>query len=98
MTYKDYINSLSNNNPPEGINDLLTSLWYAAKDDWETAHGIAQDIPGKDGAWIHAYLHRVEGDIGNANYWYSVAGKTFPPGTIEEEWKDLVMEFLNAAR
>lgn len=95
MTFEQFVNTLSADTPPEGINELLTALWYAGKDDWETAHEIAQDIPGRDGAWIHAYLHRVEGDIGNAGYWYSVAGRTMPGGTIEEEWEDIVKEFLS---
>lgn len=98
MNYKEYTASLANDNPPEGLNDLLISLWYERKGDWHRSHEIAQSIGGKDAAWIHAYLHRVEGDTGNAGYWYSMAGRQMPDDkTLEEEWKEIVMELLDAA-
>lgn len=94
MTFDDFKNTLSADTPPEGINELLTAQWYAAKGDWERSHSIAQDIPDRNGAWIHAYLHRVEGDIGNAGYWYSAAGKPMPNNTLEMEWEELVRAML----
>lgn len=94
MTFNEFKNTLFADTPPEGINDLLTALWYAVKDDWERSHTIAQDIPGRDGAWIHAYLHRVEGDTGNAGYWYSAAGKPMCNDTLEIEWEELVRAML----
>ncbi len=98
MTYKEYSASLANDNPPRELNELLTSLWYERKGDWGRSHEIAQSIGGKDTAWIHAYLHRKEGDIGNAGYWYSMAGRTLPINkTFEEEWKEIVMELLDTA-
>jgi hypothetical protein len=94
MTFEEFKNTLTLNTPPEGMSDELLSLWYDAKGDWENAHSIAQDIPGRTGAWIHAYLHRKEGDIGNAGYWYSIAGKQMHQGTFEEEWESIVKVML----
>jgi hypothetical protein len=94
MTTEEFKETLKDNNPLEGTSELLKALWYDANGNWEMSHDIAQSINGKNGAWVHAYLHRVEGDIGNANYWYSMAGKTMPPGTLEEEWEDIVSALL----
>lgn len=80
--------------PPEGVPDLLKALWYDGKEDWNASHDIAQDIHTKEGSWIHAYLHRKEGDLGNAAYWYSRAGKPVCKTSLKEEWEQLVNEFL----
>ncbi|RPI70646.1 MAG: hypothetical protein EHM47_11745, partial [Ignavibacteriales bacterium] len=82
------------NSPDENLNNLLAALWYDAKNNWDKAHEITQDIEGKDSAWVHAYLHRREGDNGNASYWYSRAGKSFPDKTLEEEWEEIVSALL----
>ena len=73
--------------PPEGLSPELTSLWLAEKGEWDAAHNIAQDIHTPDGSWIHALLHLIEGDTGNARYWYHRAGRN-PVGVrdIPEEW------------
>lgn len=68
----------------------LQALWYDACGDWEASHDIAQDLHTPMGSWIHAYLHRKEGDDWNAKYWYSQAGKSFPNYGLEEELKLLV--------
>jgi len=94
MKFEEFKASLSRDLPPTGIPASLTALWYAGKDDWEQAHTIAQDIPTREGSWVHAYLHRVEGDGGNANYWYSRAGRTMPAMTLEQEWEDIVSRLL----
>lgn len=94
MTFDEFKNSLSREDHPAGISDLLKSLWYDAKGDWDKAHSIAQDIKSKDGSLIHAYLHRVEGDIWNAGYWYNQAQSTRFKGSLEEEWESLVQRFL----
>ena len=73
---------------------MLTALWHDAKNDWNKAHKITQDISGKDAAWVHAYLHRKEGDSGNASYWYSRAGKPFSNKTLEAEWEEIVDTLL----
>ena len=94
MTYEQYKQSLSDSSTPFDISDHLTALWYDAKGDWNRSHEIIQDIEDKTAAWIHAYLHRKEGDIGNADYWYRRAGKSRPDKTLEEEWKNIVEALL----
>lgn len=94
MTFEAFKASLSQRNPPEGISTSLQALWYDGKDDWESAHNIAQDIPSSEGSWIHAYLHRREGDHGNAAYWYRRAGKPIPKVSLPQEWEDIVKELI----
>ncbi|MBE7212415.1 MAG: hypothetical protein INR65_15450 [Gluconacetobacter diazotrophicus] len=77
----------------DGLDGALLALWWDARGDWERAHTVAQDLPGPDGALIHAYLHRKEGDLGNAGYWYRRAGRPVATGSLEEEWQGLVEEF-----
>ena len=86
--------SLSRARPPEGLDGLLLALWWEAKGDWDKAHKIAQDIPGADAAWVHAYLHRKEGDEGNAGYWYSQAGRPGSRQTPEQEWEQITESLL----
>ena len=93
-SFADFNASLSENAPPI-ISKYLQALWYDAKGNWEKAHDIAQDISDQYGSWIHAYLHRKEGDHWNANYWYQRAGKVMPSKTLDEEWSDLVHQFLD---
>ena len=73
---------------------LLRALWHDAHGDWNRAHSIAQDIESPDAAWVHAYLHRKEGDLANAGYWYRQAGKQRPSVSLAEEWTELVNYFL----
>ena len=80
---------------PNDLNVYLEALWYDAKGDWEKAHHIIQDINDKNAAWIHAYLHRKENDIGNADYWYNRANKKRPSVSLQQEWESLVKEFLD---
>ena len=94
MTFKQFHNSLSQSSPPPGISKHLESLWYDARGEWEQSHNIIQDISDANASWIHAYLHRKEGDISNADYWYRQAGITRPPGSLQEEWKTIAMELL----
>jgi hypothetical protein len=90
MTAAIFKNSLQDKEPPQNSSVYLSALWYEAKGDWDKAHELIQDITDKDAAWVHAYLHRKEGDIGNADYWYRRAGKQRPTATLEEEWTMLV--------
>ena len=94
MTISDFRESLRNLDPPREINPLLTALWHDGKGNWEKAHSIAQEIHTNHGSWIHAYLHRKEGDSGNAAYWYHMAGTSFPTMSLEKEWEELVKRFL----
>jgi hypothetical protein len=97
MTISEFKFSLQNPEPPSGLSGLLESLWHDAKHEWDAAHNIAQGIDTPDGSWIHAYLHRKEGDESNARYWYNRAGRSFPKITLAEEWEQLVSHFLNNA-
>ena len=93
MRFEDFERSLDKSIPPEGSN-YLQSLWHDAKGNWSRAHEIIQNIDDKNAAWIHAYLHRKEGDTGNADYWYRRAGKKRPDIALAEEWADIVKAFL----
>ena len=93
MTYSDFKSSLTDSNPPEGLSRYLLSLWYDGHGDWDRSHSIAQDIEDDQGAWIHAYLHRKEGDEWNAGYWYRRAGRSYYVGSLDDEWDDLVKWF-----
>lgn len=90
MTLEEFKASLSESQPPKGISKLLEAMWYDGRHDWNMAHEIVQDIPSEDASWIHAYLHRKEGDHGNAAYWYSRAGKPVARVSLEEEWEEIV--------
>lgn len=95
MTYEAFQESLSEPNPPAGLPVLLQALWFDGKDDWESAHEIAQSAEGtREYDRIHAYLHRKEGDQWNAGYWYRRAGAPMPLGSLEAEWEQLVREHL----
>ena len=74
----------------------LAALWWAAKGNWDRAHSIAQDEASTEGSWVHAYLHRVEGDLGNSGYWYRQAGKPVATDAIETEWERMVSALLRA--
>lgn len=80
--------------PDPQLSTILKSLWYDAKGDWNKAHDLVDQLPGVDAAWVHAYLHRKEGDSWNADYWYSKAKKTKPTISLEAEWDSLVTYFL----
>ena len=82
--------------PPDGISMEAKALWHALKGDWDAAHDLCQDVPGAAGSWIHAWLHRQEGDLGNAGYWYPRAGKTMPGKGVspEDEWMGIARELV----
>jgi len=86
--------TLSGAAPPPGLSDLLRALWLDMKGDFDGAHAIAQDIDTADGARVHAYLHRKEGDLGNAGYWYRRAGCRAETGSLSAEWEALVRHLL----
>lgn len=94
MTLDEFKQSLSEKFPPKQMSPLLKSLWYDGKNDWDEAHNIAQEIHSDDGSWVHAYLHRKEGDISNASYWYHHANKPVSRCSLEKEWEDIVKTFL----
>lgn len=81
---------------PAGLDVVGQCLWYARAGKWDQAHDLCQDVPGSAGSWIHAWLHREEGDLSNANYWYSRAGREMPSQatSLEEEWMGIASELL----
>lgn len=82
---------------PEGLSPALQALWYDGRGDWQRAHECAQDDHSRDGSWVHAYLHRKEGDAGNAGYWYARAGRTMPAAgvTLQAEWAEIARALLD---
>jgi hypothetical protein len=86
--------SLSGNEPPQNSSVYLSALWYDAKGEWDKAHQLIQDVGDKNASWIHAYLHRKEGDDANAGYWYSRAGKKMYPVSFEKEWEEIVAALI----
>ena len=84
-----FIASLDDGAPPAGLSPPLEALWYLARDDWDRAHRIAQDDPGRDAAWVHALIHRIEGDEWNAGYWYRRAGRPHAQNSTNDEWREI---------
>lgn len=82
-------NSLNSNEPPDSISVYMKALWYDGKGDWERAHQLIQDLNDKNACWIHAYLHRKEGDSWNADYWYAKANRNRPKVDLQTEWEQL---------
>ena len=97
MTLQELRNSLRSDEPPEHLSLALAGLWWDAKGDWTRAHESAQHDEGPDGAWVHAYLHRKEGDNSNAEYWYRRASKTPSRAPLEREWTEIAESLLRGA-
>ena len=95
MTLHDFRQCLNGDDPPEGLSAALRSMWEDAKGNWEQAHAIAQDIGSETGSWIHAYLHRKEGDLGNAAYWYRRARQPIAQDSLDAEWDRIVVALLS---
>ena len=96
MTLAQFKLSLSKSKPPAGLAPALQALWWAGKDKWDKAHDIVMNGRGKDCAWVHAYLHRVEGDLGNARYWYREAEKPAASGSLQGEWDAIARAMLTS--
>lgn len=94
MTFSEFKQSLTQSTPPTHLSALLKAMWYDAKEDWESAHNLAQEVNNNNGSWVHAYLHRKEGDNGNAAYWYHRANRKMPTYSLKEEWEDISKELL----
>jgi hypothetical protein len=94
MTLEEFRNSLRHDKPPGGLSLGLTALWWDSKGDWTNAHKSAQLDEGPAGAWVHAYLHRKEGDASNAEYWYQRAGKIPSRKSLTEEWNEITRSLL----
>jgi hypothetical protein len=96
MDFEQFENSLAGKTPPRGAGGLLQALWHDANGDWAKAHALVQKEGGRLAAAVHAYLHRKEGDLSNAGYWYQRAGRTRPATRLTTEWNALVRELLEA--
>lgn len=96
MTIAAYIASLDSAAPAPDLSAPLVGLWWAAKGDWDQAHKIVQDDNCREAAWVHAYLHRVEGDLGNASYWYRQAGQPTPKDSLQAEWERIAATLLGS--
>jgi hypothetical protein len=94
MTLDDFRQTLSGATPPAAMAPVLVALWHDGRGEWDRAHEVAQDVPDPDGAWVHAYLHRKEGDASNAAYWYRRAGKPVATTSLTDEWEAIVTAFL----
>ena len=94
MTYDQFIETIASGRPPGDFSETLTSLWWDRKGNWDRAHSIAQQIATVQGSAVHAYLHREEGVIWNADYWYRRAGRQRPDTPLDVEWRALVEEVL----
>jgi len=81
-------------NGSDELDGALLALWWDGRGDWERAHEVAQEVSGADGAWIHAYLHRKEGDLANAGYWYRRAGRPVGAGDLRLEWEGIATEMF----
>lgn len=96
MTLDEFRKSLDAAAPPAGTSTPLEALWWQGKGDWERAHALAQEVEeDADGAWVHAHLHRVEGDLGNAGYWYRRAGQRMGAGPLDAEWAAITRALLD---
>ena len=95
MTFDDFKRTIGAPAPPADLPPLATALWHDARGDWEAAHRLAQQIDDESGAWVHAYLHRKEGDAANAAYWYRRAGRRPAVSSLEEEWETIAQALLS---
>jgi hypothetical protein len=98
MNLQEFRESLVGASPPAPENFALSGLWWDAKGDWTRAHESAQQDEGPEGAWVHAYLHRKEGDSSNASYWYGRAGKKPSRVSLDEEWTEIAESLLRSQR
>ena len=94
MTLDEFRATLTAASPPSDLSPALRVMWEEGRGNWDTAHDLAQGIGDSTGAWIHAYLHRKEGDAANAAYWYRRAGQPNARGALEEEWDQIVAALL----
>ena len=97
MTLEGFMAPLAADAPPPALSRPLAALWWARRGNWDAAHAIVQDEAGADAAWVHAYLHRREGDAGNAAYWYRRASRPMAEGALQAEWDAIATALLRAS-
>ncbi len=96
-SYEDFLKSLKSEEPPLNWPEAIKALWHDAKGDWDASHDIAQEMHTEIGSWLHAYLHRKEGDDFNARYWYTKTGKNFPKIDLKEEQRQIIRYLIEHA-
>ncbi|HXS75285.1 MAG TPA: hypothetical protein VN753_03840 [Terracidiphilus sp.] len=96
MDINEFVESVKLDSPPVGLSDPEAALWWDAKGDWKQAHGLVDELESKDGMAVHAYLHRKEGALSNADYWYARAGRNFQRPELDDEWRALAQALLSA--
>ena len=94
MTLDDFRASLAHRDPPDGLSPPLAGLWHDERGDWNRAHRAVMEAEGPAAAWVHAYLHRKEGDLENARYWYRLARRPAADGPLETEWEQIAGSLL----
>jgi len=94
MQYQTFQQSIKDSAPPANLSVYLQAMWYDAHGDWDTAHHRVDRLDDATACWVHAYLHRKEGDTGNASYWYSRANKKMPAVSLLLEWETIVKALL----
>ena len=94
MDFASFLRSQEDASCPSGVSAALRALWWDGRGDWEKAHQAVQDESDADSAWVHAYLHRKEGDLSNAGYWYRQAKQVVFRGSLEEEWESIVRALI----
>lgn len=96
MSFAEFLASAERDSaPPPGLSAPLRALWLERRGRWDEAHLAVQDAPGPDAAWVHAYIHRREGDDGNADYWYGRASRQPADGELNLEWEEIARELLS---
>jgi hypothetical protein len=96
MTLDDLQHSLTDDRPPAQLSSEVRALWHDARGEWDAAHRAVQDLDTADAAWVHAYLHRKEGDVGNARYWYGRARRPACTGALDAEWQQIARALLGS--
>ena len=95
IAFVDFLHSAANDSvPPAGLTGALQALWFDHREQWDVAHNLAQAAGGKEGAWVHAYLHRKEGDEKNAAYWYRLAARPIVSSALSTEWEQIARALL----
>lgn len=94
LSFAGFLKATAGAAPPDGLGPALRALWHEARGEWDAAHALAQAAGGTDGDWVHAYLHRKEGDEANAGYWYRRAGRPAASGDLQAEWEAIARELL----
>lgn len=95
MTLDEFLVSLEEDSPPDSLPGPLQALWFDRQGEWDRAHRIVQEIPTSEASWVHAYLHREEGDLWNARYWYSKAGRRESKADLKAEWREIVSSLID---